>query len=182
MADLTLSSGSFCRPFRSPWGAFPTVTKTTSTGISSNAIRLGALMKLDDRTSTTTHRVCPTSTTIDQLLVGIAAQTISGSSAANFTEIAIWDANPLVEFKAVTKGATLLSAQVGTGAALAWDSTLNILYVDLGNSSAGDARVLITDLIDNVGDSGGYVAFRFMTESRESTVASSVTYLAGYGR
>lgn len=182
MADFTLSSGSICRPYRSPWGAFPITNRPISTGISSNAIYLGALMKLDDRTSTCTHRVCPTSTTTDQLLMGIAGATLTGASATVDTEIPVWDANPMVEFKAVTKGGTLASGDVGAGKALAWDSTLRILYVDLGNSSAGDARVLITQLVDAVGDSGGYVAFRFMTESRESSVASTVTYLGLYGR
>lgn len=182
MTDFTLSSGSIARPYRSPWGAFPITNRPVSTGISSLAIRLGALMKLDDRTSTCTHRVYPTSTTIDQLLVGFAGAGLSGASAAVDTEIPVWDANPAVEFQAVTKGGTLAAANVGAGAALAWDSTLNIVYVDLGNSSAGDARVLITQLIDQVGDSGGRVAFRFMTESRETTVASSITYLAFYGR
>ena len=81
MADFTLSSGSICRPFRSPWGAFPIKNMPISTGISSNAIRLGSLMRLDDRTATCAHRVAPTSTGAETLMIGIAAQAMSGHTA-----------------------------------------------------------------------------------------------------
>lgn len=184
MADKTLSSGDFCRPYRSPWGAFPTRTLQLSTGISSAAINLGGLIRLDDRSTAVTNRVYQTVTPIEPLLAGIAAEAVTTpQAAASVTHIPVWEANPMVEFKAVTKNGTLQPEHVGSGKALAWDSTLNLLYVDLGNSSAGDARVLVTELIDQVGDSGGYVAFRFLPGDRTSTAApSSFAYLAFYGR
>ena len=46
--------------------------------------------------------------------------------------------------------------------------------VDLTGSTAADHRIVITQLIDNPGDSGGYVAFRFVPNRADqgSTVLS----------
>jgi hypothetical protein len=116
------------------------------------------------------------------MIWGIAAETASGGSAIKDTKIPIWEANPMVEFKAATLGGTLVSSHVGSARSIVWDSTLKIALVDLGASSATDNRVLVTELIDAVGDSGGYVAFRFMQTDRSSTNNSSVNFLALYGR
>jgi hypothetical protein len=88
----------------------------------------------------------------------------------------------MAEFKAVTKGAVLASSQVGLTKTLHWDSSLNIAYVDLTASTATDHRVVVTKLIDNAGDSGGYVGFRFISNyvNQGSTVNSSTPYLAFY--
>ena len=106
MAEITLSSGSLCRPFKSPWGAFPTKAMTISTGVSSNAILAGRVVTLDWTGSTTAGRVV--ASTADNFFygVGISAQTVSGSTAAAAGgPILIYEANPLVEFRAFTKGA-----------------------------------------------------------------------------
>jgi hypothetical protein len=185
MAEISLSSGSICRPFRSPWGAFPIRHMPLSTGVSSLAIRLGQQVRLDDRTSTCGHRIMAAITTGETLLVGIAAEgTIAGSGSTSTvdTEIPVWEANPMVEFVANTKGGALVSTIVGSARSLAWDSTLNICYVDVGASTGADNRVVVTELIDNIGDTGGRVAFRFMGQDRASTNNSSVAYLGLYGR
>lgn len=185
MADFTLSSGSICRPFRSPWGAFPTRTFGVSTGISSAAIHLGRPVTLDFTEAGNTsnaHFVKPSTLDNSFYLAGIAASAASGSTAVAGTEISVWECNPMVEFKAVTKLGTLGSSQVGLTKKLTWDSTLNIAYVDLTLSTGTDHRVVVTQLIDAQGDSGGYVAFRFITDARQqgSTLCSSTPYLAFY--
>jgi hypothetical protein len=109
-------------------------------------------------------------------VVGVAAS----SAVTHNTPVSIWEANPMVEFKAVTKGGTLVSSNVGSARTLAWDSSLSIHYVDLGASTAADNRVLITELLDAEGDSGGFVAFRFMAGPRGSTSNSSSPWLAFY--
>lgn len=189
MADITLSSGMTCEPYRSPWGAFPIRHFTVSSGVSSAAIYDGRQVTLDfaeaDNTSNAMHVKASTTAAGagNFYVVGIAAALASGSTAVNgVTEIPVWEANPLVEFKAVTKGGTLQSSQVGLTKAFSFDSTLNIAYVDLGASTAADHRVVVTDLIDAQGDSGGYVAFRFLTNraAQGSTVVSSTPFLAFY--
>ena len=191
MTDFTLSSGSICQPYRSPWGSFPIKTMSVSTGISSATIFPGAVLTLDWSGSTVAGRVLPsTAGSVGGphfMTVGIAASGVSGSTAlaGGGTTVEIWEANPLVEFKAVTKGNTLQSSHVGLCKKLAKDSTLNIAYVDLTASTASDWRVVITDLINAEGDSGGYVAFKFLsrlTENIGSSIAltSTTAILAFY--
>jgi len=185
MADFTLSSGNTIRPFRSPWGAFPTRTFGVSTGVSSATIHLGRPVTLDytEAGNTSNAGIVKASTGDNTFyLAGIAGEQASGSTAVAGTAISVWECNPLVEFRAVTKAGTLQSSQVGLTKTLHWDSTLNIGYVDLSASTATDHRVVITQLIDAQGDSGGAVAFRFIGNRREqgSTVNSSTPFLAFY--
>jgi hypothetical protein len=186
MADITLSSGNTCMPFRSPWGSHNVREFAVSSGVSSAAIRIGRPVTLDyteaDNTSNTMH-VKASSADATFYLAGIAAGSVSGSSAVNgVTTVSVWEANPMLEFKAVTKFGTLQSSQVGLTKTLHWDSSLAIAYVDLSASTAADHRVVLTDLIDAQGDSGGYVAFRYIHNSfrQGSTLVSSTPYLAFY--
>lgn len=185
MADFTLSSGNNCVPFRSPWGGFPIREFGVSTGVSSAAIALGRPVTLDyAEAGNTSNAAFVKASTGDNTfyLVGIAAGAQSGSTAVAGTPISVWEAHPDVEFKAVTKAGTLQSSQVGLTKTLHWDSTLGIAYVDLSASTAADHRVVVTQLLNNQGDSGGYVAFRFIRDSRYqgSTINSSTPYLAFY--
>lgn len=183
--DFVLSSGNICRPYRTPWGAFPTRGFGVSTGVSSATIHLGRPVTTDyTEAGNTSNAGFVKASTGDNTfyLAGIAAEGVSGSTAVAGTQIAVWEANPQVEFQAVTKGATLQSSNLYQTKTLHWDSTLNIAYVDLTASTAADHRVVVTQLIDQQGDSGGRVAFRFMTNSyrQGSTVLSSTPYLAGF--
>lgn len=148
---------------------------------------MGQVVALDYRgTSTSLHKVYGVTASsfatvsTQGAIVGVAASS-AGSNSDHLKSIPIWEANPMVEFKAVTKAATLISSHVGSARTLAWDSTLNIHYVDLGASTAADNRVIVTQLLDAEGDSGGYVAFRFMAQPRGSTSNSSSPWLAFYG-
>lgn len=185
MTDFVLSSGNICRPYRSPWGAFPTKTYGVSTGVSSAAIVLGRAVTLDyTEAGNTSNAGLIKGSTADNTfyLVGIAAEAASGSSAVAGTQISVWEANPMVEFQAATKNGTLQSSQVGLTKTLHRDSTLDITYVDLGASTASDNRVVITQLLGQQNDSGAYVAFRFIANRREqgSTINSSTPFLAFY--
>lgn len=177
MTDFTLSSGMICRPYRSPWGAFPTRGFQLSTGISSNAIVAGRVVALDANTDSNAMQILPSSQTagvvMSTVIVGIAAESpaLPGSTNTRGTVISVWEANPMIEFRAQTQGANLLSSQVGKLKALVWDSTLAITKVDLSNSTAINVRVVVTGLIDNEGDSGGAVSFRFITND-VSTISS----------
>lgn len=176
MADFVLSSGSICRPHRSPFGNFPVKTGLLSTGVSSAAIVIGRRLTLDWTGSTTAGLVIASTHAIGGapfMLVGIAAMGASGSTAATRNEIQYWEANPMVEFKAATKGATLQSSNIGQRKKLTRDSTLDIEYVDLTASTAADWRVIITGLVDAEGDSGGYVSFRFLSRLQDN-IGSSI--------
>jgi len=183
VTDFSLSSGSICRPFRTPWGAFNTRSYGVSTGVSSAAIPAGRVVTLDytEAGNTSNAQYVKGSTSNDNhfYCVGVAAEA-APSTAGIGQQIAVWEANPQAEFKAVTKFGTLQSSHVGLTKTLHRDSSLDIAYVDLSASTAADHRVIITQLIDAQGDSGGYVAFRFLANSysQGSTRISSTPYLA----
>jgi hypothetical protein len=186
MADYTLSSGNVCEPYRTPWGAFHTRHYAVSSGVSSATIHVGRPVTLDyTLAGNTSNAGYVKASTADNTfyLVGIAGAEASGSTAVNaVTTIPVYEANPMQEFSAVTKGGTLQSSQVGLTKTLHWDSTLNIAYVDLSASTVTDHRVVVTQLLNDQGDSGGRVAFRFISNQRAqgSTVNSSTPYVAFY--
>src|SRR5262245_49121111 len=115
MADFTLSSGNVLRPYRSPWGAFPTLGMPLSSGISSNAIVLGRIVGLDPNTDSNSGQILPSSQTagvvMSTLIVGVAAESpaLPGSTNTRGNTISVWEASPLVEFRAHTQGANLAS-------------------------------------------------------------------------
>lgn len=176
MTDFTLSSGSICRPLRSPWGAFPVrALRTESTMAAAIQIGRPVVLLADASSNTDCIKGVAANTPNYFYIAGIAAEAVSsGTSSGTLSpKVSVWEANPAVEFKAVTKGGTLGSSLVGSRRSLVFDSTLNIAWVDVTGSTAADWRVIVTDLIDSVGDSGGYVAFRFV-QSLAGNVASSV--------
>lgn len=175
MADIALNAGDFVRPYRSPWGAFPTRSCKLSTGISSATVRVGQLVVLD--TGSTAYRDCiipatQSSRSIEPAaasVVGFAAEnsTAAGAQTAQGTVIPVWDANPNIEFVGRTRFGLLNSTIVGTTKELHRESTLNIDVVNLSASSLATPAncVIVTGLIDAAGDSGGRVSFKFITSS-----------------
>ena len=175
MADYALNAGDFVRPHKSPWGAFPTRSMKLSTGISSNTVRVGQLVGLDTGSTSFTDCIIPITQSSNSLnpgagtIVGFAAENsiANGSQTAQGTVIPVYEANPFVEFRARTRFGLLNSTIVGQPKELHRDSTLNIDVINLAASSlATPAKcVIVTGLIDNAGDSGGAVTFRFNTSS-----------------
>lgn len=196
MAEITLSSGSVCRPFRSPWGAFPIKHMIP---ISTNArIDVGRLVHTNWTAQTTSNAGQIVQSTADNafMIVGFAASSLAaGSSGTSNNPIPVFEANPMVEFVANTKGAALGSSQIGLRRTLHWDSTLNITYVDLTASTAADWRVIVTGmngengvtgLQGTVGDTGGQVTFRFFTDPKQNggssvAITSTTALLAFFG-
>lgn len=186
MAEIALSSGNVCKPYRCPSGAFNTRTYFVSTGVSSATIHVGRPVTLDyTEAGATTNAGYVKASTGDNTfyLVGIAASGASGSTATvGVTDLQVYEAAPWNEFQANTKGGAVTSSLVGTTRTLHWDSTLNIAYVDITGSTAGDHRVVVTGLMSGYtqSDTGAPVAFRFISNSfrQGSTVLSSTPYLA----
>lgn len=152
------------------------------------SIIVGKVVALDYRgVSTSFHKVYGVTASsfatvsTQGAVVGIAGSTAESNSAHGIS-VTVYEANPMCEFKAVTQNDTLKSSAVGSFRTLAWDSTYNVAYVDLGASSAADNRVIVTGLLNDIGDSGGYVTFRFATTDYNSTNNSSVHWLAFYSR
>jgi hypothetical protein len=108
-------------------------------------------------------------------LVGVTAEKAIAftSSAVLGQTIAVWEANPMVEFKATTVGAAQASSCLGLRRSLQYDSTLKIHRIDLTASTATDWRVVITQNLGAEGDSGGYMAFRFLSKLTENIGSSA---------
>ena len=158
-----------------------------STGISSNAISIGAVVGLDLNTATNGNLIVPSSmtsnTVVSTAIVGIAAanSTALGVNSAQFSAFPVYDANPNVEFRARTRNGLLASTLVGSNNhSILWDSTLKIHLINAGASSATTpVNVVITELLDSVGDSGGAVAFKFIARDATSSL-STANILAFY--
>jgi hypothetical protein len=175
-----------CRPYRSPWGAFPVTTfPCISTAA---AVEVGIVVTYSTGTAVggvVQPAVLPSTAngTAPVMVVGVTAEKSSAfaSSAVLPLPISIYEANPMVEFKAVTKGAALGSSSIGLRRAIGFDSTLRIAYIDMTASTAADWRVIVTKVLGPMGaggvvtegDSGGYVAFRFL-QKLEGSIGSSV--------
>lgn len=187
MADIAPGRGDFIRPHKTPWGAFHTRSIGLSTGISSNVINVGMVVGLDVNVATNGNLIVPSSltsnTVVSTAIVGVAAEnsTAIGNNNAQFTQIPVWDANPSQEFRARTRNGTLQSTLVGSNShSILWDSTLRIHLINVGASCATTpVNVVITELLDNVGDSGGAVAFKFVPRDATSSL-STANVLAFY--
>lgn len=186
MTDFTLSSGSNCRPYRSPWGNFATRGFQVASTLAAK-VWLGQPVDCLGAADGSSNGHCVKGVAANAPnylnLVGICAETVSSgvSSAVAGAIISVWEANPAMEFKAVTKGGPLGTSLCGKRRSLVWDSTLNIAWVDVTASTATDWRVVVTGLVDQPGDSGGYVSFRFISrlgEQVNSTILSSTPLLA----
>jgi hypothetical protein len=195
MAQVSISSGSIVRPYRSPWGAFPIKHMTP---ISTNAaIQTGRVVTLDYTANSSNVGQIKASSAVNHFFaVGVAGAAVAaGSSGTANSAIPVFEANPMVEFVGNLEGAVSASSLVGLRKALRFDSTNNIQVIDGANSSGGDFRVIITGmngvngvtgLQGELGDSGAQVTFRFVTQLEGNTgssaaITSTTPVLAFFG-
>lgn len=174
MAEVTLSASDKARFYRSRKGGQTIWHFTESTCLSSAKIMVGDVVQFDVNVSTANSRIVKSSTmanvpnVISTAFLGIAIEdsTAFGNAGPTATapgrSIPVLLADSQTEFRFVTKsaGTVLTSTLVGSRRAIAYDSTLSIFYCDLGNSTAGDATVLITECLDP-GTTNGAVAAKF---------------------
>lgn len=180
MADVTHSSRSYVKAYRSRYGSAPTNSYDESTAASTAVVGFGQVVMFD-ATNGATHRIVRCSTAngaapiLASNIVGVAAQgsTSDGSTSGLDSEgrkLSVWEAAPDVEFLFPTK-VVIASTLVNTGLELSWDSTLGIHHLS-ANSSAGDLTVRVTGVIPGtVGDTGGYLLGRFYS----SVVAPAIS-------
>ena len=189
MADFTLSSGSYIRPYLHPFGSPPMRDFQESTCATTGLIKAGHVVTCDTHADTSYFRIRREgigTTLASTCIWGVAAEasTSDGSTTGLPTlsnrRINVWLADPYTEFQCYSTGAIASTLQ-GTARALRYDSTLNIHLLDYGNSSRQDHRIVVTRLLASPGDTNAPVAFRFLKGpvGLDSTVSSAVSYLAG---
>lgn len=167
MADFVISSGDYIRPLRSPWGSHPIRYAPEA---AAQSYRYGDLLQ---NTSSGQIQIASTSgsTVTSTSLVGVASEP---ASSVEGTKRGYYEANQNVEFWARTRGELTQSSNLFKAYGLFHDSTKNVWLVDLGNAVSTSERVIVTELIDSTGSSGGAVAFKFGTYNS--------TLLAFHGR
>ena len=182
MASITHSTRTKVTPYRSRGGTFDLRAFTPSTGISTATIAYGDVVQFDVNVATANHRIVKASSmanvpnVISTALVGVAveadANTIGDTVPTN--QILICIGNKDTEFKFPTKlaGASHESSLVGRRKAIGYDSTLSMFYMDSANSTAGDATLIVTEVID-AGTTNGYVAAKFISTNVARLVSAA---------
>lgn len=164
MADITLSSRTMIRPYRTRTGSPRIVTFPAASTAASTARIVAGQVVQTDATSSSAHKIvrCSTAAGLPNLstqIVGVAAASDDGTETD--PKLAVWVADGVTEFLFPTKIAGTASTLVGTTLGLGFDSTLSIHYLG-AQSSAADCRVWVTDVI-GVGDTNGYVVGKFFS-------------------
>lgn len=177
MAQITHSTRTTPQPYRSRGGTFDLRTFQPSTIASGSTAKIayGDIVQFDVNVATANHRIVKSSTmanvpnVLSTAFLGLAVEADASSVSATSPggedqKVLVCCATKDTEFKFPTKaaGSAHASSKVGARCALAYDSTLSMFYADLGNSTAGDASLVITEVID-AGTTNGYVAAKFLS-------------------
>ncbi len=174
MAQGSLSSGTYVRPYISAHGAFRTLTIEQGSTVSTALFKIGDAIARG--ASTNAHRAVLLATGVTANLttfLGFAAEEAFSSATVGVTKVTYWPADDETQFLGVAKG-TLASTQLGQFYNLRRDSTLNIAYLDLTDKATG-VMCVIDDFAEGstIGDSNGFVVFRAGMVSRQVFNVSS---------
>ena len=185
MAQLTNSTRTTPRPYRSRKGDYSVWTFDASTAISTAVIKYGDVVQFDVNVTTHFNKIVKSSTmanvpnVVSTALLGVAVSggTGDGSTTAGQgypEKIQVCLADAATEFLFPTKqaGADHGSSLVGLRKAIGYDSTLGMFYLDMANSTAGDATVIITECIEPGTTNGQYVA-KFLSTNTARFVSAA---------
>lgn len=186
MAQNTESSRTGIRPYRSPYGHFPIGVyqeTTNSTFIAGHLVQLN--------TATNAHRLVSASSNSTRYL-GVVAE--AGSSDAAVGEMSgqkrkpVYLARPEVEFMGWIKE-VIQSTLIGQYRGFQRDTTRAIDVIG-GSTTPSGRRALITEVgsdsnisagnLASIGDTNGYVAFRFTPEHTEFAKPTVQAYSIGW--
>jgi hypothetical protein len=151
--------------------------------VSSAVIAYGDVVQFDVNVATAAHRIVKASTmaaapnVISTALVGIAAEADASSVSATSPSpgtIGVICANNNTEFIWPSKatGAQHASSLVGSRRALGYDSTNSMFYLDVANSTAGDATQIVVDVIDP-GTTNGLIVTKFISTNVSRIVSGA---------
>jgi hypothetical protein len=174
MASITHSSRATPQPYRKGnGGSFNLRAFTPSSGISTATIAYGDVVQFDVTASTANHRIVKSSSmanvpnVVSTAFLGIAVEPDSstitpGAVPTNTILVCLADKDTEFKWPAKVTGAVHTSTLLNTRRAIGYDSTLSMFYCDVANSTAGDAALLITDVIDP-GTTNGWVIAKFLS-------------------
>ena len=158
MAQITLSSGSFIRPYTA--GSVRLDYYPESTG---QSFVVGEPVIYDAAVASAGHRI--TIAAADPtLILGFAAQK---ASSVQGTSIGVWMAEAGAEFRGHLNVAAV-STHAGRRTGIIKDSTLNIWQLDPAETTAN--CLMITKFIDGIGDTNNAVVFTVNAGYRQGYV------------
>lgn len=187
MASITHSTRTTPQPYRVRGGTYDQRTFQTSTILAGSTalIRYGDVVQFDVNVATANHRIVKSSTmanvpnVLSTAFLGLAVEADASSVSADSPggedqKVLVCIATKDTEFKWPTKlaGANHVSSLVGQRKAIGYDSTLGMFYCDAGNSTAGDASLVITDLID-AGTTNGFVVAKFLSTATARLISGA---------
>jgi len=188
VAQITNSTRSTPRPYRARGGTFDLRPFQESTCVSSARIVYGDVVQFDVNVATANHRIVKSSTmanvpnVLSTAFLGVAVEasadvgsTIGAASEGGGSKLVICVANKDTEFVFPSKatGAQHASSLVGQRRAIGYDSTLSMFYIDVANSTGGDASLVITELVDDAGTSNGRIAAKFLSTAVARLVSAA---------
>lgn len=180
MPQNTISTASHVRPYRVRGGGSPPImwlqesTVVGTGGTSSNRIKYGDVVQFDVNVATANHRLVRSSTmaaaptVLSTAFAGIAgntpASTATDEAPGPTGGVQVYLATPATEFLFITSaaGTVHVSSLVGTRRNIGYDSTNNIFYANIGNTSGGDGNIVITEVIEP-GTTNGFVVAKFVS-------------------
>jgi hypothetical protein len=182
LAQITHSTRTKPLPYRSRGGTFDLRAFQPSTGISTATIAFGDVVQFDVNVATANHRIVKSSTmanapnVLSTAFLGVAVEddSVTIGQTVRSHQVVVCIANKDTEFKFPTKlaGTAHESSLVGKRSAIAYDSTNGMFYADTANSTAGDASLVITEVID-AGTTNGFVAAKFLSTAVARLVSAA---------
>lgn len=186
MASITHSTRTTPQPYRARGGTFDVRAFQESTCASTATIRYGDVVIFDANVATANHRIVKsTLTTAPNVLstrfLGVAVEgsvdvgsTIGAGSEGGGSKLLVCCGTKDTEYKWPTKlaGGDHASSLIGTRRAIGYDSTLGMYYCDAGNSTAGDAALVVTEVIDP-GTTNGFVAAKFLSTAVSRLISAA---------
>jgi hypothetical protein len=182
MADITHSTRTSVRPYRSRGGTFDERHFQPSTIAASSAlIRYGDIVQFDVNVATANHRIVKSSTmanapaVLSSAFIGIAmeADESSVSSAApNPGNLLVCVAGANTEFLFPTKSVTA-SSHVGRRTQTAYDSTNKFFYLNLASTHTDSSNTVVVTEVPNAGDTNGFVVAKFLSTSLARIVSGA---------
>lgn len=180
MAQLTNSTRSCPRPYRSRKGDYWIQTFTASTAISTAVIKYGDVVQFDVNTADASAKIVKSSSmanvpnVVSTALLGLAVSgsTGDGSTSTEQIQVCIADANTEFLFPTKNAGADHTSTLVNKRKAIGYDSTLGMFYMDNANSTAGDAALVITEVLEP-GTTNGFVVAKFLSTNTARFVSAA---------
>lgn len=173
MAQITHSTRTKPAPYRARGGTFDLRAFVPSTGVSTATIAYGDVVQFDVNVATANHRIVKSSTmanvpnVLSTAFLGVAVEDdgVAIGQTVRTHKVLVCMANKDTEFAFPSKatGAQHASSLVGKSRAIGYDSTLGMFYVDVANSTAGDASLVITELVDEEGTTNGRIAAKFLS-------------------